>query len=93
MSAHDQFTASAPAPASDKGTGAGGTGMASFPHAVQMLQVAAVLAGGSLAALGAAGHAASAPSWPRLAIAVDATHLLATGAWLGGLVPFVLFLQ
>jgi putative copper export protein/mono/diheme cytochrome c family protein len=49
---------------------------------------AAVLAGASLAALAAAGHAASAPSWPPLAIAVDAAHLIATGAWLGGLLPF-----
>ena len=57
------------------------------------LAVALVLAGGSLAAVGAAGHAASARWWPWAAIGVDAVHLLATGAWLGGLVPFVLLLQ
>jgi len=39
------------------------------------LAVALVLAGGSLAAVGAAGHAASARWWPWAAIGVDAVHL------------------
>jgi putative copper resistance protein D len=47
----------------------------------------ALLATLSLTLLGAAGHAASAPDFPTLALVADATHLAATGVWLGGLVP------
>ena len=48
---------------------------------------ALVLAAGSLGLVSAAGHAASAEDRPLLAIALDATHLMACGAWLGGLLP------
>lgn len=48
----------------------------------------AVLAGLLLASLALVGHAAANPAAPRAAFeANDAAHLLAAGAWLGGLVP------
>jgi putative copper export protein/mono/diheme cytochrome c family protein/peroxiredoxin len=40
----------------------------------------------------AASHAASAQGWPVVAMTVDATHLLATGLWFGGLLPLALSL-
>jgi putative copper export protein/mono/diheme cytochrome c family protein/peroxiredoxin len=54
---------------------------------------AVVLAGASLAVAAGAGHAASARTAPDVAIAADAFHLLATGGWLGALLPFALFLR
>ena len=53
-----------------------------------------LLGGGVFAALAWAGHAAAtegAASLPHLA--ADVLHLLATGAWLGGLVPLALLLR
>ena len=48
------------------------------------------LAGFSLASLGLVGHAAMETGWPGAAHrAVHAVHLLAAGAWLGGLPPFL----
>jgi putative copper resistance protein D len=49
----------------------------------------------ALAALGlgaAGGHAAAVDSNPALALVVDAVHLLAAGAWVGGLPPLALLL-
>lgn len=51
------------------------------------------LAAGSLAIVGAAGHAASAQWSPDATIAVDAVHLLATGLWAGALIPLALLLR
>jgi len=51
------------------------------------------LAATSLAIAGAAGHAAAAQGLPVAAIAIDAVHLLATGVWLGGLLPLALTLR
>jgi putative copper resistance protein D len=55
---------------------------------------AAILSAAALSLTGAAGHAAAADGgeslWP---LVPDAVHLLATGAWLGALVPFALFLR
>ena len=51
-----------------------------------------LLGGASFGLLALAGHAASAPRWPAAAIVADATHLLATGVWLGGLLPLGLLL-
>jgi copper resistance protein D len=51
------------------------------------------LAALSLAIIGAAGHAASVPDLPGVAIAVDAVHLLATGVWLGALGPLAVLLH
>jgi putative copper resistance protein D len=55
---------------------------------------AAVLAAVGLGLAGAAGHAAAAAGDDsRLPLALDAVHLLATGVWLGALVPFAVFLR
>lgn len=51
------------------------------------------LAAAALVIGAAAGHAASAQGAPGPAITVDALHLLATGVWLGGLLPLVLFFR
>ncbi|UGV24648.1 copper resistance protein CopD [Rhodopseudomonas boonkerdii] len=46
------------------------------------------LAAGLLASLAGAGHAQMEEGWPgALHVAADAAHLLAAGAWLGGLIP------
>jgi putative copper resistance protein D len=47
----------------------------------------------SLGALAAAGHAAATPTRPVVALAADAVHLLATGTWLGALVPLAFALR
>jgi putative copper resistance protein D len=52
----------------------------------------ALLAGVGLAALAWAGHAAAVEEWEAGALLADAGHLLATGAWLGGLAPLALTL-
>jgi putative copper resistance protein D len=52
-----------------------------------------VIAAAGLVAGAAAGHAASAPSRIALSIAVDALHLLATGVWVGALLPLALLLR
>jgi putative copper resistance protein D len=53
----------------------------------------ALLAGGLIAALAWAGHAAATEGTARLPhLAADVVHLLATGVWLGGLLPFAFFL-
>ena len=49
-----------------------------------------VLAAVSLGLISAAGHAASAAGAPLWSIGLDALHLLASGAWLGALVPLAL---
>ena len=52
-----------------------------------------LLAGGLIAALAWAGHAAATEGTARLPhLAADAVHLLATGVWLGGLLPLALLL-
>ncbi len=52
-----------------------------------------ILAGGLIAALAWAGHAAATQGGARLAhLAADSIHLLATGVWLGGLFPLFLLL-
>jgi putative copper export protein/mono/diheme cytochrome c family protein/peroxiredoxin len=48
---------------------------------------ALALAAASLGAIAAAGHAASVDEQPLVAMALDALHLVATGAWLGALLP------
>jgi putative copper resistance protein D len=54
----------------------------------------AVLSGGLLAALAFAGHASATEGWAFvLQVSIDAIHLLATGLWLGGLIPLVLLLR
>ncbi len=53
----------------------------------------ALLAGGLIAALAWAGHAAATEGTARLPhLAADVVHLLATGVWLGGLLPFAFLL-
>jgi putative copper resistance protein D len=52
----------------------------------------ALLSGASFGIFALAGHAASAPGWPAAAIVADVAHLLATGVWLGGLLPLALLL-
>jgi putative copper resistance protein D len=52
----------------------------------------ALLAGVGLAASAWAGHAAAVEDWEAGALLADAGHLLATGAWLGGLAPLALTL-
>jgi putative copper resistance protein D len=52
----------------------------------------ALLGGASFGIFALAGHAASAPGWPAAAIVADIAHLLATGVWLGGLLPLTLLL-
>ena len=52
----------------------------------------ALLAGIGLAALAWSGHAAAVEEWEAGALLSDVGHLLATGAWLGGLAPFALAL-
>ncbi len=47
--------------------------------------VALLLAAGLAVAMGGLGHAAADDQYPVLVRAVDAVHLLATGAWIGGL--------
>jgi putative copper resistance protein D len=54
---------------------------------------AAVLAAVGLGLAGAAGHAAAGSDDSLRPLALDAVHLLATGVWLGALVPFALFLR
>jgi len=55
---------------------------------------AGVLGAAGLVLAGAAGHAAAAGGGDSLLpVALDAAHLLATGLWLGALVPFALFLR
>jgi putative copper resistance protein D len=50
--------------------------------------VTSFLAAGLLASLAAAGHAQMEEGWQgALHVAADAAHLLAAGAWLGGLLP------
>jgi putative copper resistance protein D len=51
-----------------------------------------LLGAASLGLLPLAGHAAAAPQWPAAAIVADMAHLLATGVWLGGLLPLALLL-
>lgn len=52
-----------------------------------------ILAGGLLAALAWAGHAAATEGSARvLHLAADSIHLLAAGAWLGGLLPLFILL-
>jgi putative copper resistance protein D len=53
---------------------------------------AALLGGASLGILALAGHAAAGPEWPAAAIAADVAHVLATGVWVGGLLPLALLL-
>jgi putative copper resistance protein D len=53
-----------------------------------------LLAGGSITALVWGGHAAATEGEARLAhLAADVVHLLATGVWLGGLLPLALLLR
>jgi putative copper resistance protein D len=55
--------------------------------------VAVALAGGVLAALAWVGHAGAGTGWTAdLHLASDTLHLLAAGAWIGGLVPLALAL-
>lgn len=52
-----------------------------------------ILSATLLAAIAGAGHAKSTVGWIGVAhVSCDAVHLLAAGAWLGGLVPLVLLL-
>jgi putative copper resistance protein D len=56
--------------------------------------VSAVLASGLLASLAWAGHAAATPGLTgTFHIASDALHLVAAGAWIGGLWPFAILLR
>ena len=53
-----------------------------------------ILSAASLASLALAGHAAAAEGRALIAqVSVDALHLLATGIWLGGLLPLALMLR
>lgn len=53
-----------------------------------------LLGGGLFASLAWAGHAAATEGlWRPPHLAADVAHLLATGAWLGGLVPLALLLR
>ncbi len=54
---------------------------------------ALVLATLSLSLVSASSHAAATTPRPASAVAVDVVHLLATGAWVGGLVALVLLLR
>ncbi len=55
---------------------------------MQRDQLIAFLAAGLLASLAGAGHAQMKEGWEgALHVAADAAHLLAAGAWLGGLLP------
>lgn len=54
---------------------------------------AALLAVVALMLAAAGGHAAAVESWTAGAIAIDAIHLLAAGAWVGGLLPLALLLR
>jgi copper resistance protein D len=55
--------------------------------------LAVALAGSFLAALAWTGHAGAGTSWSAdLHLAADTLHLLAAGAWIGGLVPLALTL-
>lgn len=54
---------------------------------------AALLAVVALALAAAGGHAAAVESGTASAIAIDAIHLLAAGAWIGGLLPLALLLR
>lgn len=51
-----------------------------------------LLAGLAAVILAWAGHAATAEEWGLWPLVADGLHLLATGAWLGGLVPLALLL-
>ncbi|MBI1847867.1 MAG: CopD family protein, partial [Candidatus Rokubacteria bacterium] len=53
----------------------------------------AILALLALGLLAAAGHAAAVEPWTTAAVASDAVHLIATGVWLGGLLPLALLLR
>jgi putative copper resistance protein D len=54
---------------------------------------AALLALAALGLAAAGGHAAAAETQVAAAVAVDALHLLAAGAWIGGLVPLAVLLR
>ena len=54
---------------------------------------ALVLAAVALALVSASSHAAAIAPGPMVAVAIDVTHLLATGVWLGGLIPLALLLR
>jgi putative copper resistance protein D len=57
-------------------------------------RVIALLAAGLLASLAGAGHAQVEEGWlGALHVSVDAAHLLAAGAWLGGLAPLGFLLR
>src|SRR5258708_38914412 len=51
-----------------------------------------VIAGALLGTLSASSHAAGSTLWPLVSVAVDWLHLLATGAWIGGLVALAITL-
>lgn len=53
----------------------------------------ALLAMIALALLGAAGHAAAVEPGTASAVAIDALHVLAAGAWVGGLLPLAMLLR
>jgi putative copper resistance protein D len=58
--------------------------------------ITSILAAALLASLAGTGHSQIEEGWPNAAhVASDAAHLLAAGAWLGGLLPFgfILFLH
>jgi putative copper export protein/mono/diheme cytochrome c family protein len=57
------------------------------------LWLALLLAAAELATLAGAGHAAAGEGWPgTVQLVGDAMHLLAAGAWVGGLLPLALLL-
>jgi copper resistance protein D len=61
-------------------------------HAKALGLGAGVLGSVALALIAAASHAASAQGAPVIGVTIDAAHLLATGVWFGGLLPFALCL-
>jgi putative copper resistance protein D len=61
-------------------------------HARALGLGAGALAMVALAIVAAASHAASAQGAPLMGVTIDAAHLLATGLWFGGLLPFALCL-
>ena len=54
---------------------------------------ALVLGAGALGLVAAGGHAAAVKPDPWPAVTIDAVHLLATGIWVGGLLPLALLLR
>lgn len=54
---------------------------------------ALALGAGALALVAAGGHAAAVKPDPWPAVTIDAVHLLATGIWVGGLLPLALLLR